>query len=136
MRADIAIVEVEQESEEYYLGDRVKKVLAIIELKYSSSINYISTDVEKIKEYTRMDYLDKCQFYLGFLNEETYPERQYWLDKRQTKNWAKDCVTELDACRYDDYRNCEMAFSIYSYNNYNTELNTTNIDEMNYVRLD
>lgn len=135
MRADIAIVEIDPDSEKYYLGDRVENVLAIIELKYASEINYIYTDVEKIKEYKKIKDLENCQFYLGFLNEAIYTERQYWLDKRQTNNWAKNCVTELDACKYENYRNGEMAFSVYSYNSFNPGLNTAEIDEMNYVEF-
>ncbi|WP_373181282.1 hypothetical protein [Clostridium butyricum] len=135
MRADIAIVEIDKNSDKYYLGHRIENVLAIIELKYHASPEYMYTDVEKIKKYKEIKELENCQYYLGFLNENVYTQRQYWLDKRQTNNWARDCVTELDACRYDNYREGEIAFSIYSYNSYNLNLNTEKVEEMKYVQL-
>lgn len=135
MRADIAIVEVDKNSDEYYLGDRINNVLAIIELKYGTSTDYICSDVEKIKIYKNIKGLENCQYYLGFLNENGYTSRQYWLDKRQSNNWARNCVTELDACRYEYYREGEMAFSVYSYNSYNPSLNMKEVKEMKYVQL-
>lgn len=133
MRADIAIVELDLESGTGYLGDRVKKVLAIIELKYGTSTGYMSQDINKLKKYKTISELEGCQYYLGTLNEEGYVERAFWLDKRQTNNWANGCVTELDACRYSNYNDAKMAFSIYSYNGLNSKLDTENIEDMVYV---
>lgn len=130
MRADIAIVEMDLDSDAWYLGDRVKKVLAIIELKYANSPNYIAQDIDKIKRYKSLPELDGCQYYLGILNERDYAERAFWLDKRQTNNWANGCVTELDACRYSNYNDNKMAFSVYSYNRLNDEVDTENIEDM------
>lgn len=133
MRADIAIVELDLESSAGYLGDKVKKVLAIIELKHGSSIGYMSQDIHKLKKYKTIPELEGCQYYLGTLNEEGYAERAFWLDKRQTNNWANECVTELDACRYSNYNDAKMAFSIYSYNKLNSQLDIENIEDMIYV---
>lgn len=76
MRADIAIVEIDKNSDKYYLGHRIENVLAIIELKYHVSPEYMYTDVEKIKKYKEIKELENCQYYLGFLNENVYTQRQ------------------------------------------------------------
>ncbi len=133
MRADIAIVEMDFDIEEVYLGNKVKSVLAIIELKYGESPNYMFQDISKIKNYRSFTELEGCQYYLGILNERDYIDRAFWLDKRQTNNWANGCVTELDACKYSSYDCNRMAFSVYSYNNLNEELNTENIEDMVYI---
>lgn len=130
MRADIAIVEMDFDLDVGRLSDRVKKVLAIIELKYANSPNYISQDIGKIKTYKTISELEGCQYYMGVVNERRYMERAFWLDKRQTNNWANGCVTELDACRYINYNDGRMAFSVYSYNGLNGELDTENIEDM------
>jgi hypothetical protein len=139
MRADIAIVELDSKSEEYYLGNRVNKVLAIIELKFqpngSANASYIAQDVQKIKSYKSVKELDNCQYYLGFIHEHSYCERSCWLDGRQTSKWANGCVTELDACRYDGFKENQMAFSVYSYNRLNSELNTDCLEDMVYVSM-
>lgn len=44
-RADLAIVQMDTESENYYLKDRIKEVVAIFELKY---VNANSNDVAPI----------------------------------------------------------------------------------------
>ena len=135
MRADIAIVEIEPDSGKYYLGDRVRKVLAIIELKYGSSVGYMAQDIEKLKRYRAIKELDGCQYYLGILNEATYDKRSFWLNGHQTNNWAKGYVTELDACRYAEYKEGSTAFSVYSYNTFNPQLNTEHIEQMKFVKL-
>lgn len=133
MRADIAIVEMDLDEQTNYLGNQVKRVIAIVELKYGNSPNYMSQDIDKIKKYRTLSELEGCQYYIGTLNERDYKERAFWLDKRQTNNWAKGCVTELDACRYSEYNENKMAFSVYSYNNLNDELDTENVDDMIHV---
>lgn len=140
MRADIAIVELDMKADEYYLGDAVQNVLAIIELKFqpngAANANYISQDVQKIKMYKNIKELQGCQFYLGFIHEHNYVDKCYWLDGRQTSNWASGCVTELVACRYDDYHDKKMAFSVASYNEFNLELDTDCIEDMIYVSME
>jgi hypothetical protein len=42
--------------------------------------------LKKIKTYKNIKGLENCQYYLGFLNENGYTSRQYWLDKRQSNN--------------------------------------------------
>ena len=133
MRADIAIVEIDLEIDARRLGSKVKKVLAIIELKHGGSVSYMTQDVNKLKQYKSLPELEGCQYYLGTLNEASYAERAFWLDKRQTNNWAKGCVTELDACTYSNYNDEKMAFSVFSYNGLNSKLDTKNIEDMVYV---
>lgn len=45
------------------------------------------------------------------------------------------CVTKLNAYRYDEYREGEMAFCVYSYNAFNFILNSGSIKEINFVKL-
>lgn len=101
-----------------------KKVLAVFELKYKSSMCYaveseIYNDLHKMKDYKSTEDFKNCQFYnmaitLGDFN------RPNWLDKKATNNWAKGCVTELNA--YEP--NGILEFQIYSYNGMNEDLNT------------
>ena len=55
-RADIAIVEIEENCDKEYLADMIKNIIAIIELKYDygsdeQTISMIKKDVWKIKDY-------------------------------------------------------------------------------------
>jgi hypothetical protein len=100
-----------------------------------ANANFIAQDVQKIKSYRTVKELNECQYYLGFIHEHSYINRSYWLDGRQTSKWADGCVTELDACRYDDFMENHMAFFVYSYNRLNSELNTECLEDMVYVNM-
>lgn len=126
-RADLAIVKVPQQFTGY-LGNAIKSgdVYAIIELKYvsqrQSGINAVFKDVEKLKKYIQLNKLSACQYYLGVIHEISFEASQlWWLDKRQTNNWAKGRVTELSACYIDDSDG--LGFTVTSYNNLNPHLN-------------
>lgn len=121
-RADIAIVEIEKNSDKEYLADMVKNVIAIIELKYSygtdeRTISDIRNDVWKIKDYIQTGKM-LCQYYFGVIYESECIGLN-WIDKRSSGNWAKGYVTELDAGIIDG----EMWFEVNSYNGLNEELN-------------
>ena len=99
-RADLAIVEIEK-GLNGYLGDRIKRTIALVELKYKSgsgtTVNTFYDDINKVKTYVRDLKID-CLFYLGFIAETEF-ENPYWLDGRQTSNWADKKVTVLSASR-------------------------------------
>lgn len=88
--------------EGYRLWDRVDEVIAIIELKYKQlSEEAFISDVYKMKSYVKSGKLDVCQFYLGFIYEGEYDYTDAsWLHNSQSRNWAKDRLTELTA-HYD-----------------------------------
>jgi len=116
--ADLAIVQINPESEENYLKDWVTNVIALFEFKYKGGYsktteNVIKSDVKKLKHYVQNSVLD-CQFYLAVIYE-TECWALNWLDKRQTNNWAANHVTELDAGFIDD----KMKFEVHSYNGLN-----------------
>ncbi len=122
-RADIAIVELDEEKEYSWLGEGVTDVVALLELKYTSgrdgaTINWIKNDLWKFKDYLKVAGLSNCQFYFGIIYESECAWLN-WLDARSTNNWAKGRVTELDSGLMDG----EIRFEVHSYNNMNTELN-------------
>jgi hypothetical protein len=103
--ADIAIVKMLPLSEMedgYSLWDRVDEVVTIIELKYKRfEGEAFYDDVYKMKSYIKSGKLDSCQFYLGFVCEDEYINSEAsWLHNSQSRNWAKDRLTELTA-HYD-----------------------------------
>ena len=121
-RADIAIVEIEENSDKEYLADMVKNVIAIIELKYDygtdeQTMSVIKNDVWKIKDYIQTGKM-LCQYYFGVIYENECVALN-WIDKRSSNNWAKGYVTELDAGIIDG----EIWFEVNSYNGLNEELN-------------
>lgn len=126
-RADLAIVEMDFEKDVYDLRDCFTDVLAIIEFKLAggnskATENYIKSDMPKIKEYTKnLNY--SCQYYFGAIYE-TKRERLNWFTQRQTENWAKDCVTELNA----GYENDKMIFEVNSYNSLNCRYGSKECD--------
>lgn len=106
-----------------------EKVIAIFEFKYKSAKCYdlegeIYRDYAKMNIYHRKNNcLDgKCQFYVAAITPTDF-DCPAWLTKRQTNNWAKGRVTELNAYA----PNGEMKFDIISYNGWNPELNTVAI---------
>lgn len=116
-RADLAIVQMDAESENYYLKDRVKDVVAILELKYVSASNndeateqWIMDDIRKFKRYIQEGNID-AQFYFAVIYENERATLN-WMDKRSSKHWAKGRVTELDAAIVE----AEMQFEVHSYN--------------------
>lgn len=122
-RADIAIVEIDEEMEYSWLGEVVTDVIALFELKCTrgkdaATINWIKTDLWKFKDYLNVAGLTDCQFYFTAIYES---EREWlnWLDARSTNNWAKGRVTELNSGLIND----EVLFEVHSYNGMNTELN-------------
>ena len=118
-RADLAIVQMDTESENYYLRDRVKEVVAIFELKYVNASNndeateqWIMEDIKKFKRYIREGQLN-AQFYFAVIYENER-KRMNWMDQRSSKCWAKGRVTELDAAIVGE----EMQFEVHSYNHF------------------
>ena len=96
-RADIAIIEIGSDKD-IYIGYNIKSVIAIIELKFGGSDTpdgYFYDDVTKIKNYVQNLKWD-CQYYLGFISEKEYCY-PFWLDGRQTNNWANGKLTVLSA---------------------------------------
>lgn len=125
-RADIAIVELDLESEDSKLKNRVKNIVAIFELKYVSG-NAVETeetvkqDIRKIKDYIQIGDM-KCQYYFTVIYE-TLCSSLNWFGKNQTNNWANGYVTELDAgYKEDGY----MWFEVHSYNGINKEYSEKN----------
>lgn len=121
-RADIAIVEIESESNKIYLADMVKSVVAIIELKYSygtddQTVSAIKNDVWKIKDYIQNGKM-LCQYYFGVIYEADCTTLN-WIDKRSSNSWARGYVTELDAGIIDG----QMWFEVNSYNGMNENMN-------------
>lgn len=123
-RADIAIVRLKTEGEDGYtlhLRNYIEDVIAVIELKHKNGFaatDEIYNDFQKLKDYIQQYNID-CQYYEGIIHEYCW-EKKSWLDKRSTKNWAKDKVTELTASYSEEY---EMEFDIFSYNELNKDLN-------------
>lgn len=96
-RADIAIVEIGSDTQ-VYIGYNIRSIISIIELKYGgsdTSDGYFYEDITKIKSYIQNLKWD-CQFYLGFISEKEYCH-PFWLDGRQTNNWANGRLTVLSA---------------------------------------
>lgn len=118
-RADLVIVQMNTESEKYYLKDRVSEVVAVFELKYVNASNndkateqWIMDDIKKFKRYIQEGQLN-AQFYLAVIYENER-KRMNWIDQRSSKHWANGKVTELDAAIAGE----EMWFVVNSYNGY------------------
>lgn len=141
LRADIAIVSLESsKKDKYYLGDRVEKVLAIIELKFkgrgSAGTAEIFQDIYKSQNYIKNFSFLECQYYLGIIHEHNYSISEiHWLDKRQSNNWAKGRLTELNACYYEEYEKDTIGFSVCSYNEFNAKLNCRNKNDIMFVSM-
>ena len=119
-RADLAIVQMDAESENDYLKDRVKDIVAIFELKYVNASNndeateqWIMDDVRKFKRYIQEGKVN-AQFYFAVIYENERTTLN-WMDKRSSNHWAKGRVTELDASLVSG----KMKFAVYSYNGLN-----------------
>ena len=119
-RADIAVVELGKEGRSY-LGDNIKSIIAIIELKYGcmyTSDSYFYDDINKVKSY--IQYLNwDCLYYLGFIIEKEYCH-PYWLDRRQTNNWANKKLAVLSASKTEGSDN--LNFYVQSCNGLNKDL--------------
>lgn len=120
-KADLAIVQVNPDSDEDRLKNRVIKVIAIIELKYvynptPSTTEWVKKDLSKLKSYIQSGEL-LCQYYWGVIYEAECKSLK-WLDKRSTNHWANGYVTELDA----GYINDEIQFEVNSYNHLNSDM--------------
>jgi hypothetical protein len=109
LRADIAIVSlIPHKNDNYFLGERIGNVLAIIELKFkgdrSTGTSAIYKDVDKTKNYIKKFAFPECQYYLGVIHVYSYSFSELrWLDKRQSNNWGKGRLTELNACYYEEH---------------------------------
>lgn len=121
-RANIAIVQINPYGEKYYLKDMVADVVAIIELKYigdgsKTTENWLKKDLTKIKNYIQKGR-HSYQFYFADIYEVECSTLK-WMDKRNSNNWAKGYVTELNA----GYKEGKMVFEINSYNEMNSNFN-------------
>lgn len=121
--ADIAIVQIDLESEQNHLKNMVTDVIAVIELKYAggnskATEEWIKSDIPKIKNYIQGGKVT-CQFYAAFVYE-TECSYLKLLDKRSANNWASGYVTELNA----GYLDGKMTFEVNSYNGMNSEYNS------------
>jgi hypothetical protein len=119
-RADMVIAEVDPDFQENTLSDSVKpmNLLALIELKFTGGSDmateqWIRHDLKKLKDY-RQYGMEQCLFYFAVVYESPCSSLN-WLDKRSTNNWAKGCVTELNAGLIND----KMVFKVNSYNGLN-----------------
>jgi hypothetical protein len=119
-RADIAIVSINPDFIGYWGDDPANKIVALFELKYTRNVNALYSDIEKTKNYIRELKIADCLFYLGFIEENQYPNRR-WLDARQTKNWANGKVTVLSASFEGD----KIWFDIQSCNGLNADLDVS-----------
>ena len=122
-RADIAIVQLDDDCSYGFLGDHVQDIIAIFVLLFHNTATHdveaaIRADITKIKNYIKtMD--NGCQYYFTVIYEVEC-DKLFWMDGRSTTNWAVDRVTELVAGRMDG----TTYFNVYSYNNMNKGLNT------------
>ena len=119
-RADMAIVELNPKSKSEAFRDHIRSIIAVIELKfgnYRTSDSWFYSDITKVKDFIKLWNID-CLYYLGFISEKIY-ENPYWLDGRQTNNWADKKVTVLSANLDTDE---EMRFHIQSCNGLNKDL--------------
>lgn len=119
--ADLAIVQVDPDSEEEYLTNAVTDIIAIIELKYTAgtadrTATWVKKDVAKMKDYIQTGKLS-CRFYFAVIYEVECSSLR-WMDRRSTNNWASGYVTELDA----GYINDEMRFEVNAYNGMNEDI--------------
>lgn len=122
-RADIVIVQIDEQKEYKWLKDSVTDVVALFELKYvgardDATLEWVKSDLWKFKEYINAAGLNDCQFYFSVIYENECSSLN-WLDARSTNNWAKGRVTELNAGVLGD----EMTFEVNSYNDLNESLN-------------
>ena len=122
-RADIVIVQIDEQKEYKWLKDSVTDVVALFELKYvgardDATLEWVKSDLWKFKEYINVAGLNDCQFYFSVIYENECSSLN-WLDARSTNNWAKGRVTELNAGVLGD----EMTFEVNSYNDLNESLN-------------
>ena len=118
--ADIAIVQIDSTIAKPHLRDKVIDVIAVMELKYDGgnsirTATAIRNDLQKIKNYIQSGKL-LCQYYFAVIYE-TECVSLNWLDRRSTNNWAKGCVTEMNAGGLDGY----MYFEVNSYNEMNND---------------
>lgn len=121
MRADLAIVELDNTDEDsWFVEEHFKSVYAIVEFKLARKEEYIHSDVDKLKSYLSISQLEGCQYYLGFLSHQMYDADIFWMDGRQTSNWANGIVTELIA--HIDEESEEELFYMTSHNCMNKSL--------------
>ncbi len=88
--------------------------MELLELKFTSdsaksTSDWMRSDIQKLKEYVQKSRM-QCQMYFAVIYEVDC-KWLYWLDRRNTNNWAAGRVTELDAGKIDG----TMKFEIRSY---------------------
>ncbi|MCM3162719.1 hypothetical protein [Metabacillus litoralis] len=85
-RIDLVIVEIDKDkAEEYFLGDCVKRVLAVVEIKFKSGLvsdSVFYKDVDKILSFIQ-SWGSETKHYLAFVQERYYKTRD-------VESWIKD----------------------------------------------
>lgn len=124
VRADMAIVQIDDDNGEKHLRHRIAKVYSLIELKYVNkytSVEKLGHDVEKVLGLMKGKEFSGCQFYLGFIHEGEFDAKEKsWLYKWQQVR-AAGKLTELSACYYTNRE--DMRYTVVSYNGMNEDLN-------------
>ncbi len=96
-RPDMVLVQLDETSENTFLGDCIKEYVCIIELKYKgnsySAAKEINDDYTKLHHYICDMNLNCPRYYMATIWEE-YPDSKRWLGDEP---WAKGLVTELNA---------------------------------------
>ena len=123
--ADMAIFELGNKFDGY-ISDNIKSYIAIIEFKWGgiyTQDSYFNIDIEKVKGYIQKRNIDKCLYYLGFINEKERSDSLYWLDGRRTGvgKWTDKKVTVLSAS-FEIEGNDELCFYIQSCNGLNKDM--------------
>lgn len=110
-RPDLVIVEMKTKCDGTYIMDWIEDVVVAVEFKFKNksqtATDSIYSDREKIKEYVKL--LDSDALYVLAVIQEKYWDNRYWLDGRQSENWAKGRVTELVAS-YESEDETHMKF--------------------------
>lgn len=117
-RADLAIVQIDPDSDETYLKNSITDIIAVFELKYAGgnsekTVQWVKNDIQKIKNYIQSGHID-CYYYFAAIYENECYSLSF-TDKRSTNNWAFGYLTELNA----GYIDGKMEFQVNSYNELN-----------------
>lgn len=100
-KIDLVITEIDPiKATEYYLGDSVKKVIAVVEMKYKNAFandSIFNKDVQKVMSFIK-GWGNETKHYLAFIQEKYYRAEDIvnWLEDEQAIK-AKGKVTELFA---------------------------------------
>lgn len=115
-KPDIIIAKIREDFEENSLYDSIREedVVALFELKFTSDTmkstsEWMKEDIFKLKDYVQKSSI-KSRLYFCVIYEVECSSLQ-WLDKRNSNNWAKGRVTELDAGWIDE----KMVFEVHTY---------------------